>query len=328
MHDVSSGADDSSPRPSHGVFASLLGASFARLNAQVREVHDGRSRRLQGVATVTRGSSLAARAICRLASLPPAQTDGSVRVALEVTTNGEVWTRWFGNSAPMRSSLRAADGLLVERLGPLRLRFRLAEAGGDLDWLLESVSFLGIPAPRSWLRHTTARCTQRDGRYAFEVNAALPLVGHLVGYRGCVDASDVDSACATVVFDGDCVLCSAWTRFLIRRDRFRRLRFATAQSEYGRRMMQAHGIDPGDPASFLLVVTQGSGTNAHVASAGVLRTLAQLGGAWRLMGALRVVPRFVRDAAYRLLARHRYAWFGRRSECYVPGAAERERFPG
>ncbi len=180
--------------PPRGLFADLLGASFTRLGARIRDVHDGRSQCLQGTASVTRGRSLLARAICRLASLPHVQTDGPVRVDLDVATDGETWTRRFGDSAPMRSVLRACGGLLAEQLGPLQLRFRLREAGGNMEWLLESVRLLGIPAPRAWLQQTTARCTQREGRYCFEVNVTLPFVGHVVGYRGSVERRVVDAA--------------------------------------------------------------------------------------------------------------------------------------
>lgn len=181
------------PAARPGLFQSLLGASYTRLHALIRDVHGGRSLRLQGIATVTRGGSLLARAICHLAALPEPQVDGPVRVELLAGADEEIWTRWFSDSMPMRSQLRAVDGLLVERLGPLRLRFRLVESGGAVEWFLQSVSFLGIPAPARWLRHTTARCTGLDGRYCFEVTAALPFVGEIVSYRGCVNATGIDA---------------------------------------------------------------------------------------------------------------------------------------
>ena len=52
-----------------------------------------------------------------------------------------------------------------------------------------------------------------------------------------------------VVFDGVCVLCNGWVRFLLRHDRRRRFRFAAMQSETGRALLSAHGLDPDDPAS-------------------------------------------------------------------------------
>jgi predicted DCC family thiol-disulfide oxidoreductase YuxK len=63
-----------------------------------------------------------------------------------------------------------------------------------------------------------------------------------------------------------------------------------------------------------------------VRSEAALRTVAALGGGWRLVALARVVPRAVRDAAYDVVARSRHRWFGRRVACRVPSPAERARF--
>lgn len=125
-----------------------------------------------------------------------------------------------------------------------------------------------------------------------------------------------------VVFDGVCVLCSGWVRFLLKRDRAGRFRFATMQSEAGRRLLAAHGLDPADPVSFLLV----EDGRAFTDSAGILRIVARLGGLWRLAAAAYAVPRPLRDAVYRWVARHRYRWFGQREACFVPTPETAQRF--
>ena len=58
----------------------------------------------------------------------------------------------------------------------------------------------------------------------------------------------------------------------------------------------------------------------------ILELAAGLGGLWRVLSWLRIVPRPVRDALYRWIARHRYRWFGQREQCRLPSAAERARF--
>lgn len=127
---------------------------------------------------------------------------------------------------------------------------------------------------------------------------------------------------AVIVFDGVCVLCSGWVRFLLRHDRRRRYRFAAMQSAAGRALLEGRGLDPDDPASFLLI----DGTRAWTDSDAIRRVLAGLGGAWRLAHALALVPRAVRDPLYRRLARNRYRLFGRRAQCLVPPVEERDRF--
>jgi salicylate hydroxylase len=58
----------------------------------------------------------------------------------------------------------------------------------------------------------------------------------------------------------------------------------------------------------------------------VLAIAAGLPFPWRLLAVGRVVPRPVRDALYRLVARNRYRWFGRRITCPVPSPRVRDRF--
>ncbi|CAN7458996.1 thiol-disulfide oxidoreductase DCC family protein [Pseudoxanthomonas sp. LjRoot143] len=124
-----------------------------------------------------------------------------------------------------------------------------------------------------------------------------------------------------IVFDGICVLCNGWVRFLLKHDREGRYRFAAMQSDAGRALLAGHGLDPDDPASFLLV----EGAQAWTDSDAIRRVLTGLGGVWRLAAVIAVVPRVVRDPLYRWVARNRYRWFGT-TECRVPTQEEWARF--
>ena len=125
-----------------------------------------------------------------------------------------------------------------------------------------------------------------------------------------------------IVFDGVCALCSRWVRFLLRFDRHGRYRFAAMQGTHGRRLMRAHGLDPDDPLSFLLV----EHGHAHTDTDAIVRVLAGLGGPWRLAALARLLPRSLRDRGYRWLARNRYRWFGRHGSCYLPSPEQVQRF--
>lgn len=127
---------------------------------------------------------------------------------------------------------------------------------------------------------------------------------------------------AVIVFDGVCALCSRWVRFLLRFDRKGRYRFAAMQGEQGRRLLEAHGLDPDDPLSFLLVE---AGT-AYTDTDAIVRVISGLGGVWRLAGVARWLPKALRDRGYRWLARNRYRWFGRHETCFLPTLEQRGRF--
>ena len=117
-----------------------------------------------------------------------------------------------------------------------------------------------------------------------------------------------------MVFDGDCVLCSANARFILRHDRRGHFRLATMQSGAGAALMARFAIDPLDPETFILV----DGESVRRDSDAALAIAEGLGWPWTMLGALRIVPRALRDALYRLVARNRYKWFGRREHCFVP----------
>ncbi len=136
---------------------------------------------------------------------------------------------------------------------------------------------------------------------------------------------------AVIVFDGVCVLCNGWVRFLLRHDRKQRYRFAPMQGEVGRRLLAENGLDPDDPLSFLLVeydLQRDTASTPRVStdSDAVRRVLMGLGGAWRLAALAAVLPRAVRDPLYRIVARNRYRWFGRHDACLLPDPEQALRF--
>ena len=127
-----------------------------------------------------------------------------------------------------------------------------------------------------------------------------------------------------LLFDGVCNLCNGVVLFVIDRDRAARVRFAPLQSEVARQLLDEQGLvlPPGDPDSVVLL----DGGRAYTRSDAALRLAWHLDGAWPLLAIFLLVPRVVRDAAYRLVARYRYRWFGRTETCRVPTPALRERF--
>lgn len=129
---------------------------------------------------------------------------------------------------------------------------------------------------------------------------------------------------AVVLFDGVCNLCNGSVQFIVRRDPYGYFRFASLQSEPGRSLLREHGLDPADLFSVILV----EDGKVYARSDAALRIARRLSGVWRAAGALRVLPRSLRDRVYDLVARNRYRWFGRRDACMVPTPELRERFLG
>jgi predicted DCC family thiol-disulfide oxidoreductase YuxK len=123
-----------------------------------------------------------------------------------------------------------------------------------------------------------------------------------------------------ILYDGVCIFCSRWIRFVAERDTAQRFRFTPIQSDYGSRLARHVGIDPDDPDSNTLI----HGGVAHFKSDAALTTLSLLPG-WRWVRVLLAVPASLRNPLYTLIARNRYRIFGRSDACMVPDAEMRAR---
>ena len=130
-----------------------------------------------------------------------------------------------------------------------------------------------------------------------------------------------------ILFDGVCNLCNGFVQFVIEHDPQARFQFAALQSEAGQSLLRQYGLDPAptgtDPDSVWLL-DEG---RLYSHSTAVLRIAKRLGGGWSLLAAPGwLLPAAVRDALYRFVARHRYQWFGRQQECWLPTPDLRARF--
>jgi predicted DCC family thiol-disulfide oxidoreductase YuxK len=127
---------------------------------------------------------------------------------------------------------------------------------------------------------------------------------------------------AIVLFDGDCNFCNRSVQFILNRDKAERFMFASQQSVAGQAALAKTHTTELLPDSMVLIDTDG----LHTQSTAALRIARGLGLPWSLAGIGLVVPKFVRDAAYRVIARNRYRWFGKRESCMMPTPELAKRF--
>jgi predicted DCC family thiol-disulfide oxidoreductase YuxK len=125
-----------------------------------------------------------------------------------------------------------------------------------------------------------------------------------------------------IIFDGKCVLCSAFAQFILKSDRNHRFRLLAAQTPLGAALYAHFKLDPVNYETNILL----ENGQAWLKSEGSIRIFARLGLPWSLVSGARLLPRGPRDRLYEVLARNRFRWFGVRNTCYLPDPSQADRF--
>jgi len=124
-----------------------------------------------------------------------------------------------------------------------------------------------------------------------------------------------------ILFDGVCNLCSGSVQFILKRDNEKRFLFASLQSKYGQDLLKQFNLPANTFNSFILFEDGKIFTRSKAA----LKMFGQLKG-WKWVQLFWVVPKFLRDAVYNLIAKNRYKWFGKKNECWLPTPDLKARF--
>jgi predicted DCC family thiol-disulfide oxidoreductase YuxK len=129
-------------------------------------------------------------------------------------------------------------------------------------------------------------------------------------------------------YDGVCGLCNTLVQFLLKHDKRGCLRFASLQSDFAEKVLRRHGFDPKDLDTLHVVENyEQPGERLLQRSDAVLRAGRELGGHWSVLAAAaKIVPRSLRDIAYRFVAQNRYRVFGKYETCMLPNPNQRSRF--
>jgi predicted DCC family thiol-disulfide oxidoreductase YuxK len=124
-----------------------------------------------------------------------------------------------------------------------------------------------------------------------------------------------------VLFDGVCNLCNGAVQFIIRHDITSRFRFASLQSEFAKQLLKRFGKN----SKALDTIYVLDNNELYERSDAALRIAKYLDRVSWLYHA-RIIPGFIRDVFYNLIARFRYSFFGRRNECMIPTPELKDRF--
>lgn len=124
-----------------------------------------------------------------------------------------------------------------------------------------------------------------------------------------------------VLFDGVCNFCESSVQFILRHDKTGSLRFASLQSEIGQQLLTAYGIS--HELQSVVFVESGK---TYTKSAAAFRIARYFDGWWKLLLVFSILPAFITDFGYDIIAKNRYRWFGKKDACMIPSADIRSRF--
>ena len=124
-----------------------------------------------------------------------------------------------------------------------------------------------------------------------------------------------------ILFDGVCNLCTGSVQFILKRDKEKKFMFASLQSSYGQGLLQQFDLPTDTFNSFILYQDKKIFTRSTAA----LKMFQQLKG-WKWVRLFWIVPKFIRDGVYDLIAKNRYKWFGQKNECWLPTPELKARF--
>jgi len=125
-----------------------------------------------------------------------------------------------------------------------------------------------------------------------------------------------------LLFDGVCNLCNGLVMFIIRKDNKARIKFASLQSVAGQSLLSESGLNR-ESIDTVVYLTDGK---FKLRSSAVLSLLKDMGRGWQLFYVFIIIPGFLRDFFYNLIAKKRYRIFGRTDRCMVPSPDVLERF--
>jgi predicted DCC family thiol-disulfide oxidoreductase YuxK len=125
-----------------------------------------------------------------------------------------------------------------------------------------------------------------------------------------------------VLYDGTCGLCTKAVQWILRHERDHAILFAPLQ---GPTAALARARFPQIPVTLESVVYVADG-RAHLRSKALLHATRHLNAPWRWASPLRVLPGFLLDLGYRVIAAIRYRLWGHADACQLATRAQRLRF--
>jgi len=125
-----------------------------------------------------------------------------------------------------------------------------------------------------------------------------------------------------ILFDGVCNLCNSSIQFIIKRDLKHRFQFSSLQSDASHDILLQFQLKNSNLDSIILI----ENGKIYQKSTAILKIFKNLTSLWRLSYIFIIIPKFIRDFVYDIVAKYRYKWFGEKNSCMIPSKELKNRF--
>ncbi|TAE74701.1 MAG: thiol-disulfide oxidoreductase DCC family protein [Bacteroidetes bacterium] len=125
-----------------------------------------------------------------------------------------------------------------------------------------------------------------------------------------------------ILFDGVCNLCNGAVKFIIQQDRKKKFQFASLQSKTGQKYLEQFNLSTKNFDSFILIENE----KCYLKSTAALKVCQKLSGFWLFLYVFIIIPPFIRNFLYDIVAKNRYRFFGKNESCLMPTQELKERF--
>jgi predicted DCC family thiol-disulfide oxidoreductase YuxK len=125
-----------------------------------------------------------------------------------------------------------------------------------------------------------------------------------------------------ILFDGICNLCNGSVQFVLKHDKQKLFRFASLQSVAGQALLKEHNLPETSFNSFVLI----KNGKPFLKSTAALMVAKELSGIIKILYIFIIIPAFIRNAVYNVIAKNRYKWFGKQESCLMPTPDLQSRF--
>jgi len=174
------------PRPALPVFRQVLGESYAALPAALQTGHEVTSyKTMTGRVDITRGKNPLTHLAANIIGFAKAQKDAPISVTMDVRGNTEIWTRTIGTTN-FKSVLSPGSSPyeVFEKFGPVKFKMLFRVDDNKLHYDIIGACMFGMPLPKFLRPKSVTHEREENGKFIFDVDTALPLLGRLIAYKG------------------------------------------------------------------------------------------------------------------------------------------------